>query len=190
VSASRFAGLPDDALIRELHVGLGQAPEGELLAAADTLAAVLPVQGCAQPALDTLLHGARASALAFPDGYTPSAKYTLWQCGANARHNRWVEAAITKQIRLDAARLARSQKLPHYTGPVTILAVQHPGKGKRAHDAENIAPLVKAAIDGLRDAGVLVNDSPKWVTKVSHTTGPRTPRGRLVLHITPVDGAP
>jgi len=40
VSASRFADLPDDALIGQLRAGIAQAPESELLAAADTLAAI------------------------------------------------------------------------------------------------------------------------------------------------------
>lgn len=122
---------------------------------------------------------------ALPAGYSPSAKYDLFQCGANARHNRWQKAAIVKQLRGDAKQIAQSQRLPRLTGPVTVLAVQHPAPGKRTRDAENIAPLVKALIDGLRDAGVLVNDSAKYVPAVTYTVGERVPRGQLVLHLTP-----
>lgn len=124
---------------------------------------------------------------AFPDGYSPSATYTFFQCGANMRGNRHVRARITATIRRDAVTLAHHQNLPAITWPVTITGVQHPGKGKRAFDVENVAPLVKAAIDGLRDAGVLVNDSPKWVRKVSYDVGERSTRGQLVLHIEPVE---
>ena len=132
---------------------------------------------------------AGTAVLTFPAGYTPSAKYNLWQCGANMRANNWVKARITKTLRADAKLLAQSQKLPVFTVPVEILVVQHQAPGKRTHDAENVAPLGKAAIDGLRDAGVLRNDSAKYVTKVSYTVGERRPGGQFVLHITPVGGA-
>jgi hypothetical protein len=126
--------------------------------------------------------------LVFAPGYSPSATKNFFQCGANMRTNRWGKAAITKQIRADVVLLARSQHLPRITGRVDVLGVQHPATGRRAHDSENIAPLVKAAIDGLRDAGVLVNDSPKYVRTVSLTTGYRVPGGQLVLHITILEG--
>jgi len=177
---------------------------------------VIPSEGCAQPALDAMFprspaaasacaaagqsplpalgpHPARGEGatvvFAFPPGYSPSAKHTLWECGANARHNRYVAARITRQIRADVVKLANSQRTPRFTGPVTILVVQHPPKGRRGLDSENVAPLGKAAIDGLRDARVLINDTSKWVPTVSYTTGERVERGQLVLHITPVGGA-
>lgn len=150
---------------------------------------VLPVSGCARDALNQTLTAATAVRFEFPPGYSPSAKHTLWECGANARHNRYVKARITRQIREDVVKLARAQKLPRFTGPVTILVVQHPPKGRRGLDSENVAPLGKAAIDGLRDAQVLVNDTSKWVPTVSYTTGERVERGQLVLLITPLGGA-
>jgi hypothetical protein len=128
-------------------------------------------------------------ALEFPAGYSPSSSLTFFQCGSNMRKNRWAKARITKQIRQDAAQLARAQGLPQITQRVDVLGVQHPAPGKRTIDAENIAPLVKASIDGLRDAGVLRNDSSKYVRTVAYTTGPRIPGGQLVLHLTMLDGA-
>jgi hypothetical protein len=130
-----------------------------------------------------------AITFAYPPGYTPSATDSLWQCGANNRFNRYKQARITKQLRSDAKKIAMASRMPHITWPVTILAVQHPAPGQRTSDAENIAPLCKAAIDGMRDAGVLVNDSPLHVAMVSHTVGERVPRGQLVLHLAPVAGA-
>ena len=122
--------------------------------------------------------------LEFPAGYSPSAKYTFFQCGANMRTNRWVKASITRQIREDVLLLARQQGLPQITCRVDVLGVQHPAPGRRAIDSENISPLTKAAIDGLRDAGVLRNDSPRYVRTVANTTGPRVAGGQLILHIT------
>lgn len=40
MTARRLAGVSDDALLAALHAGLAEAPETELLAAADTLAAI------------------------------------------------------------------------------------------------------------------------------------------------------
>lgn len=138
---------------------------------------------------DTPARLARGFTFAYTPGYSPSATENLWQCGANNRFNRFKQAKITSQLRGDAKKIAIALRLPHITYPVTVLAVQHPGPGQRTSDAENIAPLVKAAIDGLRDAKVLINDSFKYVPMVSHTVGERRPGGQLVLHFTPADGA-
>lgn len=127
--------------------------------------------------------------IALPDGYSPDGRRPLFKCGANARLHYMVRARITRAIRGDIVNIARIQHLGLIDGPVTITAVQHPGKGKRALDSENVAPIVKAAIDGLRDAGVLVNDSPRYVRAVTYTVGDRVAHGQLALHITPLDGA-
>lgn len=157
------------------------APEGTTLPAG-TENGVENRSGTTVPA------GPRTRTVAFPPGYSPDAKRALFQCGANAGLHYMVRARITKQIRGDIKKIAIAQRMPAFDVPVTILAVQHPAKGKRALDSENVAPLVKAAIDGLRDAGVLVNDSPKYVTMVSYAVGDRVPLGQLVLHITPSGG--
>lgn len=142
-------------------------------------AEVLRLAGARQdpPAADEVV------TLAFRPGYSPSATKTFFQCGANMRTNRWAKNRITQQIRQDVVLLAREQKLPKISCRVDVLGVQHPAPGRRTIDSENIAPLVKAAIDGLRDAGVLRNDSPKYVRTVANTTGPRVPGGQLVLHL-------
>lgn len=127
--------------------------------------------------------GTAAYTLVFPAGYSPSSTLAFFQCGANMRKNRWAKAKITRQIREDAANLAKSQNLPQITCRVDVLGVQHPAPGKRTVDSENISPLTKAAIDGLRDAGVLANDSPRYVRTVANTTGERVPGSQLVLHI-------
>jgi crossover junction endodeoxyribonuclease RusA len=147
-----------------------------------------PPAGSGPDARTTTPAGAKPCTIAFPPGYTPDARRTLFQCGANAGLHYMVRARITKQIRGDMKNIATLQRIPAFDVPVTILAVQHPAKGRRALDPENVAPLVKAAIDGLRDAKVLVNDSPKYVTKVSYVVGDRVPLGQLVLHITPAGG--
>ena len=119
-----------------------------------------------------------------PAGYSPATGRTLFQCGANARFHRMVRHRVTKDIRATAKLAALAARLEPITVPVEILAVQHPDHGKRALDSENIAPIAKAAIDGLRDAGLLRNDSPRYVVDVRYAVGERRPGSQLVLHLT------
>lgn len=126
----------------------------------------------------------RTFTVALPPGYRAVAEKPLFRCGANARLHHMARSRVTKGIRESIAITARAAGLKPIDVPVTIRAVQHPAPGTRALDAENIAPLAKAAIDGLRDAGVLINDSRRYVTEVRLEVGDRVPGGQLVLHIT------
>lgn len=119
--------------------------------------------------------------IALPPGYSPDRRLTLFQCGANARMNRMQRHRITKQIRTDTKLIASA--MPPITVPVKILAVQHPTLLGRACDAENIAPQVKAMIDGLRDAKVLADDTRRYVTEVRTIVGDPRPGSQLVLHL-------
>lgn len=123
--------------------------------------------------------------IALPAGYSPDPRRALFQLGANARLHRMARSRVTKDIRRTTALAALAAGLHPITEPVTIHAVQHPAPGARTLDAENIAPLVKAMVDGLRDAGILRNDSPAYVTETRNTVGERRPGSQLVLHLTP-----
>lgn len=112
--------------------------------------------------------------VALPVGYRPDRARGLFACGANARLHPMVRNRVTREIRGAAKIAARAARIPAMTGPVSILAVQHPATGARGLDADNIAPLVKPMIDGLRDAGVLVDDSRAYVTEVRYTVGAPT----------------
>ncbi|HWU23368.1 MAG TPA: hypothetical protein VN088_17645 [Nocardioides sp.] len=122
--------------------------------------------------------------IALPPGYRADPARGLFLCGANASLHRMVRARITREIRSATEIIARAEKLPPMTAPVAILAVQHPALTGRACDTDNIAPLVKPMIDGLRDAGVLVDDNPARVIEVRYTVGERRAGGQLVLHLT------
>ena len=128
--------------------------------------------------------------IALPPGYRADPTLGLFRCGANARLHRMVRARITREIRSATEIIARAEKLPAMTAPVAILAVQHPAMTGRACDTDNIAPLVKPMIDGLRDAGVLVDDNPRRVTEVRYTVGERRAGSQLVLHLTADDDEP
>lgn len=131
---------------------------------------------------DTVTH-----TVALPPGYRAVAEKPLFRCGANARMHPMARHRVTKGIRGAMVTAARAAGLTWITAPVSIRAVQHPAPGSRALDVENIAPLVKAAIDGLRDAGVLINDSHRYVAEVRYEVGDRIPGGQLVLHLTEIN---
>jgi len=76
--------------------------------------------------------------------------------------SRWERAALTKQWRHVAWAIARSKQVPPFTVPVIIVAQPFQSRGKLA-DAGNHLPSVKAAVDGLVDAGVLAGDDPRYV---------------------------
>ena len=192
MTASRFAGLPDDALIGQLHAGIGQAPEGELLAAADTLAAitgpvptVLPVAGCAQPALDTLLDATtlprRGADLVFvvygdpaPQG-SKSAKGSYTDA-AGKRHVRLVESSKRVKPWRERVEAAVREALAGRTGfplagPLEIGALftlPRPGRMPKERIVGGIAlpmcypdlsKLLRSTEDAITKAGAWLDDA-------------------------------
>ena len=82
---------------------------------------------------------------------------------ANARGNRWDDARRVRNIRQAVATLARSQRIPDLTGHCDVqLEVRFITNRRR--DATNWMPTEKAAVDGLRDAGVLADDTQAHYT--------------------------
>jgi hypothetical protein len=64
--------------------------------------------------------------------------------------------------------MAHEQRLrPVERYPVTVHVVCRFGPGRRQYDAENLALSAKWTGDGLRDAGILRNDSPAYVAAVT-----------------------
>lgn len=72
----------------------------------------------------------------------------------------------TAEWRKAFAELASAQGVPPMAGPVHITA-QPAFRGRRVQDVANCLPAVKAAVDGLRDAGVLVDDTPEHLSGLS-----------------------
>lgn len=84
---------------------------------------------------------------------------------ANDRLHFRVKADQTKVWR-EAGRIATlAAKVPVLTPPVHITATVHI-VGKRRQEVSNLAPTMKAAIDGMVDAGILADDSD------AHVIGP------------------
>lgn len=97
-----------------------------------------------------------------------------------ARH--WTFAASsTKQTRTDAAWLAKQQRIPHLDAVAVIARPIY--RDRRTSDVGAVFPAVKAAIDGLRDAGVLDDDDPTIVVQLTFDA-PLLGQGRDALEIT------
>ena len=108
-----------------------------------------------------------------------------WLTSNMRLHNRVRDDRIAR-LRTLAAVYARVQRLEPVTTTVNVLAlVSYP---TRAHaDAHNAQPTVKAAIDGLVDAGILAGDFGCYVHDVTFRRGPITgERGtyQLTLELT------
>ena len=103
---------------------------------------------------------------------------------ANTREHWAVKAAKVRNWRAAAAHHAMAALVP----PMTRLEVvaQPRWASKRRHDNGNIAPTVKACVDGLVDAGVLVDDSSRIVVSESYQEGPPA-RGVARLRLILVD---
>lgn len=105
----------------------------------------------------------------------------------NDRQHHMVKARLTKAWRNAAAWAAKDARLPRFDRRVRITAHVHKLHG-RQYDATNWAPTAKAAVDGLRDAGVLVDDSNKYVVGPDMRAGERaTGRAYLTLTIEEID---
>lgn len=82
----------------------------------------------------------------------------------------------TQEIRTAVAMLAMHgpYKIPHYER----VTVQLEWRPRTAHkrDGDNLAPTIKAAVDGLRDAGVIEDDDTGRVTHLPLVLLPPVPR--------------
>lgn len=103
---------------------------------------------------------------------------------ANARDHWTKKGRLTRSWRSASAAWAKHQKLRPVTQPVVIVATVVKTNSRR-FDVENLAPTVKAAIDGLRDSGVLPEDDTRWVTEVRLRAGDPDRAASLSLLITP-----
>ena len=101
---------------------------------------------------------------------------------ANQRLHWAVKARRTKAWK-DAADILARHSTGYFVEPVRIVATIHKARGGR-WDAHNLAPTVKAAIDGLVAAGVLADDNNEYVTGVEFRAGEKG-SPRLVLELIP-----
>lgn len=99
---------------------------------------------------------------------------------SNQRLHRMAAAKLTKAWR-EAGRQAVDMAWEPYVGKVHITAhIWKPRAGR--YDANNLWPTVKAAIDGVVDSGLLVDDDHLHVVGPDMRHGGKGPAA-LVIHI-------
>lgn len=94
--------------------------------------------------------------------FTLALPWSKPELSPNKRLHWAVRSRITRQRRADASTLARAAKLPT-AAHVTVTMHYQPARNWRI-DAINISLDTKAAIDGLVDAGLIPDDTPRYLT--------------------------
>ena len=103
-----------------------------------------------------------------------------WTTNAERAGNRWERAKLTKEWRSGFQLLAKYEKIPPMAW-ITVTVEPHQ-KGGRLQDVGACNPSVKAAIDGLVDAGILPDDSSKFVKSLVFLP-PKNDKNSLVIYI-------
>ena len=83
--------------------------------------------------------------------------------------HRFQRSKLANQWHAKVVALCKSQRLGKWSKgfPVKISVECRFGKSKRVMDCDNLQATAKMAIDGLVHAGVLPDDSPRYVCEVS-----------------------
>lgn len=102
-----------------------------------------------------------------------------WTTNAERASNRWHRAELVKEWREAFLLLTKAQNIPQLT-KVHITAQPYQKSGRLADVAAH-NPAVKAAIDGIVDAGVMEDDSPEHLLSITFLP-PK--KGRDALQIT------
>jgi crossover junction endodeoxyribonuclease RusA len=100
---------------------------------------------------------------------------------ANDRRHWADKGRRTRELR-SLASWAAKQQLKPVEGRVRVLCTYRWPDARR-RDAENMAPTSKACVDGLRTAGILVDDDARYVVGVDNRQGEKSPTV-LLLELT------
>lgn len=100
----------------------------------------------------------------------------------NDREHWAVKAKRVREVREAVATLARKEGIPQLTRMAVEL--HYSPRDKRRRDAENLVATQKAAVDGLVQAGVIVDDcEPYYTPRMPKLDAPNGDRGRFWLLI-------
>lgn len=121
--------------------------------------------------------GTRTWAVELPAGLT--------LLNANQRLHWARKAEHTRAIRAAAFACVKGAKVPRLKR--AHIVVEYRPRDRRRRDVHNFYPSAKAAIDGAVDAGVLRDDSDRYLVGPDMRAGEVAPLERLVLHITELE---
>lgn len=97
----------------------------------------------------------------------------------NHRHHWAVQRRLARSVRQATCVCARAKRVPPCGRIAVELHYQPPRRGRM--DADNLVATVKPAVDGLRDAGVIVDDDSTRVVLASPVIHPPEPGQRAGL---------
>ena len=100
----------------------------------------------------------------------------------NTRHHWSVNREVARTWRRLAVAAARLQGIPTMRR-AHIVVTFHKATNRR-YDPGNLAPVSKAIVDGLVDAGVFPDDSHEYVVGPDHRAGAKTATPHVVVTIT------
>lgn len=81
----------------------------------------------------------------------------------NSREHWARTARTTAEVRRIVGWLAQRHRIP-YRDRIAVTLVYVPADARR-RDADNLVPVLKAACDGLVDAGIVDDDTPRYMVK-------------------------
>jgi crossover junction endodeoxyribonuclease RusA len=134
------------------------------------------------PAATSPAAGGRSWTVELPAGLT--------LLNANQRLHWRPKAERTRTIRAASYACVKGAKVPKLKRAAIVVAaivVEYRPPDRRRRDVHNLYPSAKAAIDGLVDAGVLPDDSDRYLVGPDMRAGEVAPLERLVLHITELE---
>lgn len=80
----------------------------------------------------------------------------------NDRRNRYREAELKRTIRFTGGWLAKKAGIPQLTS--IHVQLHYVPVDNRTRDSDNLIATQKPLIDGLKDSGVVIDDSPAYVS--------------------------
>ena len=81
---------------------------------------------------------------------------------ANQRWHHLTKAKYVKRWREDVWKMCFVMEVPKAQGKARhVIATRY---GVKMLDADNLASAFKPVLDGLKDAGVIVDDAERWIT--------------------------
>lgn len=106
---------------------------------------------------------------------------------ANHRQHWSARARVTKDLRWAAYVLAKKARIPRLAR-AHVECIYEPPPARAVRDVGNLAPSAKACVDGaIGDAGVLPEDSDRYLVGPDMRRGDIHPQGRLVLLVTELE---
>jgi len=90
---------------------------------------------------------------------------------ANDRRHYMARADVVAQVRYTAGWVVKGARIPPCSR-VTVGLVYVPSNRRKRDGGENYADTLKAAIDGVVDAGVVPDDTPEYVVRLMPVVAP------------------